>query len=575
MSRQQKRNADFKAGQPTAKAQKKQAKAIAKAAEQAGEPLPKVPTRLYTSLPVTGREAREALRNLYVSVHGTIERPIRIERLPTRDPEEEGEKYYIEKRTKGIWKYWHLDENRNPTTYYLVQYTAKTARDRETWVCSCEGWDKNHDCAHVKRVRKRENQEEDISTARRRPETVWLYPLHARRESGRRQQAYNDIPDTVPKFAQELIKLFVDEPQRGVGRIGVTRKYAIFALLMKVFQQQKSYANLRGFLKKLPESERLALGWTSSEPPSAPTFSKRFGPVDQEFILPYMWLLAEKTVRQARAFDEMLLIDSYDIPFVREYNSRDRKKGVKFPSYRVSSKVPQVRHHFAVGSVTGIIYASHITTTAGLGSGDNNHLPALVEFAKAVKGDGPEAVELTKVAADRAYEGHRNFEQCQALGTLLFVHEKLNSDRMTSEWCDMAQAQTALQRLGDTWYKNHSRKRNLAEATPNKIKDRTRYLLLNKRWNEPPIPVGDDDQLSKKPESEIARALSAATAAVGVAPLNEMLAIIIINNLYALAMLEHLCDSDVDFKNDGCLRPPLLVTEEELVKRLDGGSKAA
>lgn len=78
----------------------------------------------------------------------------------------------------------------------------------------------------------------------------------------------------------------------------------------------------------------------------------------------------------------------------------------------------------------------------------------------------------------------------------------------------------------------------------------------------PPIPKGAEiSDLAKETQDAI---FDAATEAVGVARLNESLAILIIANLRALNMLGHVYDQEVTFEEDVTLNPPITLSERDV-----------
>lgn len=530
-----------------------------------------VPIQLYTQLPQKGKDARQAIRKLVEDVLGPIERPTRVERLPVRDPDEDESILRIRKIGACIWTYLYTDLGGKGRAHYKIQYypNASKAKKQPSWTCSCKGYQKKVglDCAHILKVKKFEYLETDISTARRRPETVWLYPEGSPCESTRRDRAYKAMPTLVPQLLHQLATLFIDEPQpKGkCGAKGLSRKYGFTALLLKIFNDE-GYKEVIARLGDLPEEQRLELGWMKPEPASERALIYRFGQGD--FILPWLWKLSAVSARPGREFAEILVGDSHDMPGVNVANSRDRKSGVRVPSYR--SDRPMVRHHFGMGAITGLIYASEFTLTTGLGAHDAAHLPSLVEAAKAVMDGSTDETKLTQVAFDKAYGPKRNYRRCEEMGVDLYVAEKINEDRLKGDFPESAKRLTKMERDRDPRHRNVSRRRNRAEGGPSVIKGRNRRRRFRGRKSDKTIPYPDnlpkDVHINDLPEDVIAECLAAALSEVGVARLSEMLAMVIIHNLCALVMLSFLCDDTIDFENDRYIRPPELLSEEQLVE---------
>jgi hypothetical protein len=134
----------------------------------------------------------------------------------------------------------------------------------------------------------------------------------------------------------------------------------------------------------------------------------------------------------------------------------------------------------------------------------------------------------------------------------------------------MARDVTELERTNPKEYIETYRYRSKAEGTRSRIKARNSYMRLRRRRRDPEakFPNWDRKKLHWELPPEIQQAIrDAARVSVGVARLNESLAILIVANLRALNLMEHRYNQRVTFdKNEPVsLNPPLEIPERELV----------
>jgi hypothetical protein len=431
------------------------------------------------------------------------------------------------------------------------------------WTCGCRGWQRQRyqDCTHIKRVRYMigDGGAVPYDGRRRRPRTKVLYGSGLA-EDTRRAKAREAEPAKVRLLAKQLCMRFVKQPARSEtrsksgGANGAPLCVRVYCLLAKVFWNV-SYEQLRQRLEE--EGTLWELGLLKADLPRKNTLSRWFGNAS---LTPILTQIFRETTKPTRRFDTMIVGDSHDIPTRMVDNSRDRKFGPKPALYRNKDR-PLIRQHFAAGKISGIIFAADTTLAAGLGSADGPHLANLLEQTK-------DATDNVRVAAfDKAYDGKPNFREAERLGMDLYVREKVGEDRQDQTWPPMAQRLSKVERDDPATYAETSRFRSKGELTPARIKARNPYIRLRRRNGDqmPTYPiVSQGTKLSDLPREVQSAVFDAATQSVGVARLNESLAILILANLRALNTLEHVYDQEVTFEWDVTLNPPIQISERDL-----------
>lgn len=441
---------------------------------------------------------------------------------------------------------------------------VKVERLGDEWTCSHKGWKAKEQCLHIKRVRNMLGEEGVVpyDGRRRRPLTKTLYATGPS-EDTRRAKARAIEPIRVPELALHLCREFTVAPSRSTthpsnrGANGAPYALRAYALLRKVYGNV-SYEQLRA---RMSEDGVFWEGfdYCKAAVPARKTFIDWFG---DSLLTGVLETLFVATTLPTRRFDTMVVGDSHDIPTRMVDNSRDRKFGPQPAAYRNPNR-ELVRQHFAVGKVSGIIYAADTTLRTGPGSYDGIHLPSLLEQTKA------RSETVAAAAFDKAYGGRANFSEAERLGVKLYVREKSGENRTDPSWPQMARELAALERSNPAEYAEAYRFRSKAEGTPSRIKARNPHIRLRRRKGDPvpdfPADVGEKKiaDLSKEVQSAL---FDAASRAVGVARLNESLAILIVANLRTLNVLEHLYDQRVVFDkiNPTTLNPPLELSEREL-----------
>lgn len=432
------------------------------------------------------------------------------------------------------------------------------------WTCSHPGWKPKEQCIHIGRVRHMLGDDGVVpyDGRRRRLLTATLYP-DGPSEDTRRANARAAEPARVPEFATQLCREYTEAPDRSDthpdnrGAKGAPYAARAYALLRKVFGNL-SYEQLG---HRMAEDWTMCevLGYNKVEPPARKTLIRWFG---DRLLTPILATLFVETTRFTPRFDTMVVGDSHDIPTRMVDNSRDRKFGPKPASYRNPNR-ELVRQHFAVGKVSNIIYGADTTLRTGLGTNDAIHLPSILQQTR----DRSETA--VDAAFDKGYDGRPNFEEAERLGMNLYVREKQGEDRTHASWPKMARDLTELERTKPVEYAEMYWFRSKAEGTPSRIKARNPYIRLRRRKGDPlpefPAGVEEKSFASLAPEVQSA-ILDAATTSVGVARLNESLAILIVANLRALNLMEHLYNQRIVFdkNNPVVLNPPLGLSEHDV-----------
>lgn len=484
----------------------------------------------------------------------SVTEPVRLEfdRLPN-DGTFEG----IVQRGRNIWLVAPLSGDKRTGN-------VKVEREKDgRWTCGCKGWQKARyvDCKHISRVRFMigDGGAFPYDGRRRRLATKILY-ADGPAEDTRRARARDAEPVKVPHLAAQLCARFAQERPRSEthaknrGANGARMAVRIYSLLMKVFWNC-SCEQLR---QRLSEVGTLwELGLLKTDVPRKNALCRWFGNPD---LTPILWRMFVATTKPTRRFDTMIVGDSHDIPTRMVDNSRDRKFGPQPAKYR-NAQAPLVRQHFVIGKVSGIIYGADTTLRNGPGTADAPHLESLLVQSK-------ERTERVNVAAfDKAYGGKHNFAVAENLGIDLFVREKSLEDRRGPDWPASAQRLSRLQRSQPAEYDETIRFRALGENPPSRVKARNPYMRLRRRKGDP-APIFPDvpkgQQIWDLPREIQDAIFDAATHAVGVARLNESLAILILANLRALNMLEHLYDQEVTFEQDVTINPPIEARERDL-----------
>jgi len=448
---------------------------------------------------------------------GLLEGPLRLEfsRLPTDDT-------FVGITPVGkSGKMWLVapEPGKRRTGNAKVERMADGA-----WTCSHKGWKAEEDCVHIRRVRHMLGDDGVVpyDGRRRRLLTATLY-TDGPTEDTRRAKARVAEPVRVPELAAGLCSEYTDAPHRlqthraNRGANGAPYAARAYALLMKVFGNM-SYEQL-GHRMAHDWSMCEVLGYNKADSPTKSTFIRWFGdPLLTGVLTP----LFVATTLSTKRFDSMVVGDSHDIPTRMVDNSRDRKFGPKPAAYRNPNR-ELVRQHFAVGKVSGIIYAADTTLRTGPGSNDAVHLPSLLEQTK------ENAETVSTAAFDKAYGSHGNFAEAERLGVRLFVREKQGENRADSSWPATARELAELERTKPADYAEVYRFRSKAEGTPSRIKARNPYVRLRRRKGDPvpqfPADAGGDGFSNLAPDVRSA-ILDAATMSVGVARLNESLAIL-------------------------------------------------
>lgn len=442
---------------------------------------------------------------------------------------------------------------------------VKVERDKDgRWSCSCKRWQKNRyvDCKHISRVRFMigDGAALPYDGRRRRLATKIIY-VDGPAEDTRRAQARDAEPLTVPRLAAQLCERFAQERPRSEthaknrGANGARMAVRTYSLLMKVFWNC-SYEQLRQRLSQA--GTRWELGLLKADVPRKNALCRWFGNPN---LTPILWCIFVATTRPTKRFDTMIVGDSHDIPTRTVDNSRDRKFGPQPARYRNTER-PLIRQHFTVGQVSGIIYAADTTLTNGMGSSDGPHFENLLTQTR-------QRTDQVAVAAfDKAYGGTHNFAIAESLGMDLYVRERQSiEDRQSEHWPARAQALSKIEREEPAAYAEIYRFRSKAEGTPSRLKARNPYIRLRRRKGDPTptfpdVPKGK--QISELPREVRGAIFAAATQSVGVARLNESLAILIVANLRTLNTLEHLYDQEVTFEQDVTINPPIEARERDL-----------
>lgn len=459
---------------------------------------------------------------------------------------------------------WLVDENPN-----AKRKTGKRVVERMddgSWECSHKGWKPGDQCVHISRVRHMLGDDAVVpyDGRRRRPLTKWLYGQQTedkrKAEDTKRNAARVAEPKKVPELAMQLCKRFAPQPPRNEtkskdgGATGVLLSVRVFALLMKVFWSV-NYEHLRARL------EENGLIWTvegyERSAPGKTSFCRWFGDPKLTAILERIF---EQTTKPAVRLDTMVVGDSHDIPTTVLTNSRDEKYGNGRSKYRPDR--PLVRQHFVVGKVSNVIMAADTTLTVGIGSGDGPHLPGMLRKAKRLNSN------ISEAAFDKAYSSKRNFAASEALGMRLFVREQTSENRMSKGWPQQAQEMSRLEHEQPKDFAEAYRFRSKAEGTPSRIKARNPCVRLRRRKTDPnpslPAGVSEKSSLSELDEELVSAVLDVATQRVGVARLNESLAIMIVANLRALNVLAHLLGQTLTFETDMTFNPPTELSENDL-----------
>lgn len=432
------------------------------------------------------------------------------------------------------------------------------------WTCSHKGWKATEECIHIKRVRHMLGEDGVVpyDGRRRRPLTKTLYS-DGPTEDTRRAKARALEPTRVPELSYEVCYEFTAQPKRSTthpmnrGATGAPYSLRAYALLRKVYGNL-SYEQLGA---RMAEDGVFWDRFDYCKPtvPSRKTFIQWFG---DPLLTPVLERLFVETTQPTRRFDTMVVGDSHDIPTRMVDNSRDRKFGPKPAKYRNPGR-ELVRQHFVVGKVSGIIYGADTTLRNGLGTNDGIHLPSVLrQTAERTEG-------VAKAAFDGAYGARSNFAIAESLGMQLYVREKQGENRTDPSWPKMARELAELERTKPAEYAEVYRFRSKAEGTPSRLKARNPYIRLRRRKGDPipAFPDGiEDKQIASLPPEVQSALFDAATKSVGIARLNESLAILIVANLRTLNVMERLYDQRVVFDkvNPITLNPPLELSERDL-----------
>lgn len=441
-------------------------------------------------------------------------------------------------------------------------HDIKVERVGDTWTCSHKGWKAKDQCIHIKRVRHMLGDDGVIpyDGRRRRPLTKTLYPT-GRGEDARRARARAAEPTRVPELAAQLCSQFTAAPSRSEthpanrGANGAPYALRAYALLSKVFGNL-SYEHLGA---RMSEDETFT-AHQKGKVPERKAFIRWFGDWRLTLILVALFI---ETTRPTRRFDTMIVGDSHDIPTRTVDNSRDRKFGPKPAKYRNPNR-ELVRQHFAIGKVSGIIYAAETTLRSGVGTNDGLYLPSLLRQTK------ERTERVTKAAFDGAYGWKPNYVVAESLGIDLYVHENQGENRMDPSWPQMARRLAELERTNAAEFAEVYRFRSKAENQPSRSKARNPLIRLRRRKGDPTpdYPAGiDGKKISSLPPEVQDAIFDAARQDVGIARLNESLAILIVMNLRTLNTMEHLYDQRVEFdkSNPVTLNPPLEMRERDLL----------
>jgi hypothetical protein len=465
-------------------------------------------------------------------------------------------------KSNTLWLCKHRDANGK------VRKNVKVQRyDDGRWTCSCEEWKnrRTRDCGDIIAVKKMLGiATVPYATARRAGPTFYFFPEDEYSEDTRKRKAREAMPWRLPQLIEHGCEFLIEEPPHDhVGKTGVPFKVLAYALITKVVFNL-SYPNL---CARLQGDEAIwRLGYTSPDPLTEQTLCRRFGQgglTPQGFVRPELAPLIFKmigpTAFPGNRVDSIITGDSHDLPTVYVQNGRDNKYGPPSASYR--SRKPMVRQHFAVGAISGLIYAVNVTMSQGPGAGDNAHLPALTLLTHEV---APDAKDW---AWDRAYSGYRNYAAVEAVGGRLYIPEKANEDRLNGKWGPMAEEMAILEREQPDEFDRVYKKRSKGEHIPMVIQRMAPRIRLQRRTGDTDVqfPEGvDDDKLSNLPEDVISKVLEAAEQSVGRARLAEAYATIVGRNLMRLVYLEQLHRDIVNFEIKRDFNPIPIVRDVDL-----------
>lgn len=111
--------------------------------------------------------------------------------------------------------------------------------------------------------------------------------------------------------------------------------------------------------------------------------------------------------------------------------------------------------------------------------------------------------------------------------------------------------------------------RSVIEAIPSSSKRQQRHCRLQRRFTDPTPSIADaadasESALTSRPQEELRDIVRAQEDAVGIARLNEILAIHLIGNLRKIVMLEELLDQQARFVPGFAFEPLTTVWLDEL-----------
>jgi hypothetical protein len=228
---------------------------------------------------------------------------------------------------------------------------------------------------------------------------------------------------------------------------------------------------------------------------------------------------------------------------------------------KVRKSAEYLKEHLFMGRQTGLCLSVEFSLSYGRGSADVVHLRTNGETALAV------CTAISIIVGDKVYGAAiGNGHWCERNNILLVSRTRSNETRTSKKWAASQRALAQFERdYPDEFAHLLYNQRSIVEMTPSRSKRNQRSRHLRRRVTDPrvEIPVATEEQekaITALPQEELREIVNAQERALGVARLNEGLAIVVRDNLCAIVVLEELYDQRARFVPGFAFQP--IVTQE-------------
>lgn len=454
----------------------------------------------------------------------------------------------IEEIAPGVWISESGDAKQSP---------FKIQRKGRIWTCGCPKWAKQRgrDCQHIKFLKGLSNIGEGApyKHSRRIALPRIIYPAGTPTEATRRQNARTKQECRVPELLAELCRLAepMEQETRKRGQPPVPAVARAYALVVKAMLGGFSYPTVINYLRNDPNAHALGVFKTAELKLHRNSLCQWAADPDVTLVLRSMFPRIAMVVRD---IETVALVDGTARAVTQTGDYFEWKYG---HGPRLRPATEYLKEHLLVGRRTGMILSIEFSSNSGRGSADVVHLRTNLETAIA------SCPGIVMVVGDKVYGSSiGNGRWCEGKGILLVSRARSNETRSSKKWAQSQRDLAALERDDPEQFSHlFYNQRSIVEVQPGRSKRNQRHRRLRRRFTDPvvvSIPHADDHEeqtLTNLPQEALRAIVDLQERALGIARLNEGLAIAIRDNLCTLVVLEELHDQTVRFVPGFTFRP--------------------